>query len=154
MLLFFSNDVMLLWESRRSIQYICTLLISPQTTCHRHCLPRAVYKHPQVCTTTQQTASRQAGDIGPALGRCLVFAGLSCQQTHLVTRRTRCGCSVANTIRFISNFHKYMCTPISASSGMFWFSSAAIILFMIMYVYVCLLQLPLYYYYHDCKISN
>ena len=114
----------------------------------------AVYNHPQVCTTTQQTASRQAGDIGPALGRCLVFAGLSCQQTHLATRRTRCACSVANTIRFISNFHKYMCTPISASSGMFWFSSAAIILFMIMYVYVCLLQLPLYYYYHDCKISN
>ena len=147
---------MFLWESRRSIglQYICTLLISPQTTCHRHCLPRAVYKHPQVCTTTQQTTSRQAGDIGPALGRCLVFAGLSCQQTHLVTRRTRCACSVANTIRFISNFHKYMCTPISASSGMFWFSSAPIILFMIMYVYVCLLLLPLYYYYHDCKISN
>ena len=115
---------MFLWESQRSIQYICTLLISPQTTCHMHCLPRAVYKHPQVCTTIQQTASRQAGDIGPALGQWLVFAVLSCEQTHLVTRRTRYACSVANTIRFISNFHKYMCTPISASSGMFWFSSA------------------------------
>ena len=59
------------------------------------------------CTTTQQTASRQAGYIGPTLGRCLVVSGLSCQQTHLVTRRTRCACTVANTIRFISNFHKY-----------------------------------------------
>ena len=107
-----------------------------------------LYNH----STNRLSASRRHW---PCIGSIfLVFAGLSCQQTHLVTRRTLCACSVANTIRFISNFHEYMCTPISASSGMFWFSPAPIIYFMIMYVHVCLLQLPLYYYYCDCKISN